>query len=59
MIFHPLMPHASLPNISEQYRWSLDLRYNETGQPTGRSHFPEFIARSKAHPENELTDWRE
>ena len=58
VIFHPLTPHASLPNISDQYRWSLDLRYNKSGQPTGRSHFPEFIARSKSAPETELHDWQ-
>ena len=59
VIFHPLTPHASLPNISDDYRWSLDLRYNKTGQPTGRSHFPEFVARSRSNPSSELTDWRE
>ena len=58
VIFHPLTPHCSLPNESDGYRWSFDLRYNVTGQPTGRSQFPEFIARSRAHPERELRDWR-
>ena len=58
VIFHPLVPHASLPNHSDGIRWSFDLRYNVTGQPTGRSHFPEFVARSKARPETELRDWR-
>ena len=58
VIFHPLTPHASLSNNSDGYRWSFDLRYNVTGQPTGRSHFPEFVARSRANPETELTDWR-
>ncbi|MEP0940533.1 MAG: phytanoyl-CoA dioxygenase family protein [Rhizobiaceae bacterium] len=59
VIFHPLTPHASLPNISDDYRWSLDLRYNKTGQPTGRSHFPDFVARSKTDPDSELIDWRQ
>jgi len=58
VIFHPLTPHASLSNESDGYRWSFDLRYNVTGQATGRSHFPEFIARSRSHPESELKDWR-
>ena len=57
VIFHPLTPHASLPNVSDDFRWSFDLRYNVTGQPTGRSHFPEFIARSRSNPAAELTDW--
>lgn len=58
VIFHPMTPHASLPNRSDGIRWSFDLRYNRTGQPTGRSHFPDFVARSHAHPESALRDWR-
>lgn len=58
VIFHPLTPHASLENRSEQFRWSFDIRFNVTGQPTGRAHFPEFIARSRRAPERVLTDWR-
>lgn len=57
VIFHPMTPHASLTNRTEGIRWSFDLRFNKTGQPTGRSHFPEFIARSKADPATELHDW--
>ena len=59
VLFHPLTPHSSLSNTSQGYRWSFDLRYNITGQPTGRAHFPEFIARSKSNPASELKDWRE
>lgn len=58
VIFHPLTPHASLANNSDGYRWSFDLRYNVTGQSTGRDHFPSFVARSRAKPETELKDWR-
>ncbi|WP_420013069.1 phytanoyl-CoA dioxygenase family protein [Tateyamaria sp.] len=58
VLFHPLVPHASLPNVSDGFRWSFDLRYNVTGQPTGRDHFPSFVARSRAAPETELRDWR-
>ncbi|MGA1760250.1 MAG: phytanoyl-CoA dioxygenase family protein [Paracoccaceae bacterium] len=59
VIFHPLTPHASLNNVSDRFRWSFDIRYNVTGQPTGRAHFPSFVARSRAHPERVLTDWRD
>ncbi len=59
VLFHPMTPHASLPNLSDGIRWSFDLRFNVTGQPTGRAHFPEFIARSRANPDTELRDWRE
>jgi ectoine hydroxylase-related dioxygenase (phytanoyl-CoA dioxygenase family) len=48
--------HVSLRNLSDDIRWSFDLRYNPIGQPTGRPAFPGFIARSKAHPESALTD---
>lgn len=58
IIFHPLTPHGSLANRSDGYRWSFDLRYHVTGQPSGRSQFPEFIARSRSNPASELKDWR-
>jgi hypothetical protein len=48
--------HSSLPNLSNDVRFSFDLRYNPTGQPTGRGMFPGFVARSRANPQTELTD---
>ena len=48
--------HGSLPNVSDEIRWSFDLRYNPIGQPTGREAFPGFVARSRKHPERELRD---
>jgi ectoine hydroxylase-related dioxygenase (phytanoyl-CoA dioxygenase family) len=59
VIFHPLTPHASRDNRSDRFRWSFDLRYNVAGQPTGRAHFPEFLARSRANPQAVLRDWRD
>ncbi len=59
VIFHPLTAHASLTNRTRDFRWSFDLRYNVTGEPTGRSHFPDFVARSRANPQCELNDWQE
>ena len=62
VLFDPLTPHASLANRSNGYRWSFDLRYNVTGQSTGRDQFPSFVARSRARPETELKDpdrWRQ
>ncbi len=58
VIFHPRTPHASLQNKSAGFRWSFDLRYNVSGQPTGRSQFPEFVARSRQSADSVLTDWR-
>lgn len=58
ILLHPLTPHASLPNGTDAFRWSFDLRYNVTGQPTGRTHFPSFVARSHQAPDTALRDWR-
>ena len=58
VLFHPLVPHASLPNHSDGFRWSFDLRYNVTGKNTGRAHFPDFVARRRSTPQTDLRDWR-
>lgn len=59
VIFHPLTPHASFDNLSDRFRWSFDIRYNVTGQPTGRAHFPDFVARSRKAPDSVLNDWQQ
>ena len=59
VILHPLTPHASLANVTDGFRWSFDIRFNRTGEPTGRAHFPEFIARSRQHPDTVLDDWQD
>lgn len=56
LFFHPLCKHASMDNNSDAFRWSFDLRYNPIGQPTGRPHFPGFIAQSRMSPQTELRD---
>lgn len=56
LFMHRLTCHSSLPNLSEQVRISFDLRYNPTGQPTGRPLFPGFVARSRNNPQTELRD---
>ncbi|MGB3329103.1 MAG: phytanoyl-CoA dioxygenase family protein [Thermomicrobiales bacterium] len=56
LLMHRRTPHASLRNRSDHVRWSFDLRYNPIGQPTGRSAFPGFVARSAAEPWTELHD---
>lgn len=56
LFLHRRTAHASLPNISNEIRWSFDLRYNPTGQATGRSAFPGFVARSRSNPSTELRD---
>ena len=58
LLLDPMLPHASLANHSDHIRWSFDLRYSRTDQPTGRGHFPDFVARSRTRPDTELHDWR-
>ena len=49
--------HSSLDNTTDdEVRISLDLRYQPTGQPSGRPMFPGFVARSAASPETVLRD---
>jgi hypothetical protein len=48
--------HGSVPNVSDDVRWSFDLRYNPIGQPTGRGALPGFVARSRRDPASELRD---
>ena len=59
VIFHPLTIHGAGINKSERLRWSFDLRYNRTGEPTGRPLFPDFVARSRKDPSKELRDAQE
>lgn len=62
VLFHPNTIHGSLSNHSKELRWSFDLRYNVTGDSTGREFFPSFVARSRSAPETELKSahtWRQ
>ena len=56
VLLHKMTEHGSLDNESDDIRWSFDLRYQPIGQPTGRSVFPGFVARSQAHPETVVND---
>jgi phytanoyl-CoA hydroxylase len=52
--------HRSVTNVSDTVRWSLDLRYSDPSQPTGRDGVPGFIARSEREPgrvAGSLEDW--
>lgn len=59
VFMHRCTPHRSTPNYTEGVRWSLDLRFQPTGTPTGRPFHPEFVVRSRAHPETVFTDHAE
>ena len=53
---HRYTPHRSTPNYTDGVRWSLDLRYQPTGQPTGRPFYPDFPVRSRREPKSVLND---
>ena len=57
LLMHNHLPHRSTKNQTDTVRWSADLRYQKTGTPTGRPYHPEFVARSRANPAAELSDY--
>jgi phytanoyl-CoA hydroxylase len=59
IFMHRYTPHRSTPNYSDHSRWSMDLRFQPTGQPTGRPFHPEFVVRSRKHPETVRKDFAE
>jgi phytanoyl-CoA hydroxylase len=59
VFMHRYTPHRSVPNLTDEVRWSIDLRYQKTGTPTGRPFHPDFVVRSRARPESVLTDHAE
>ncbi len=59
VFMHRWTPHRSTPNFTDGVRWSIDLRYQPTGQPTGRPFYPDFVARSRRNPASELRDHAE
>ena len=50
-----LTPHRSIPNVSNQVRWSVDSRYQDAAKPTGYQPEAGFLARSRLHPGNVVT----
>lgn len=60
LIMHKLTPHGSGPNETDEVRWSLDLRYQQTDAPSPRPEWPNLVARSRRDPASETAyeDWR-
>jgi phytanoyl-CoA hydroxylase len=46
VFMHRHTPHHSTPNRSHDCRWSLDLRFQRTGDHNGRPWQPDFVVRS-------------
>ena len=47
VLLHRHSAHCSIPNKSNNFRISADLRYNKAGQPSGREPLPSFYVKSK------------
>ena len=57
LLLNKEIPHRSTPNRSNTVRWSIDLRYQKTGTPTGRPFHPQFVAYSESDPLSVLNDY--
>jgi hypothetical protein len=56
LLFNNLLPHRSLPNLSNEIRWSLDLRWQDSSLPTGFSVKPPILLRHNDKPDL-VPDW--
>ena len=61
LFVHKLTPHGSGPNNTDAVRWSMDLRYQKTGEPSPRPEWPSSVVRSRRDPalETRYEDWRD
>jgi len=59
LLMHKAMPHRSTLNHTDTVRWSMDLRFQQTGTPSPRPNYPDFAVRSSANPASVLTDYEE
>ncbi|MBD2843776.1 phytanoyl-CoA dioxygenase family protein [Paenibacillus sp. IB182496] len=57
IVMNKYTPHRGTPNVSGIVRWSIDLRYQRTGEPTGRPFHPAFPVRSASRPETVERDY--
>ena len=51
--------HCSLPNKSKNFRISMDLRFNKTGQHSGRDPLPSFVVKSKDRKNIEVNNYKQ
>ncbi len=59
ILLHKHSIHCSLPNRSDDFRISADLRYNIAGQPSGREPLPNFYVRSKNKKNIEIKNFKQ
>jgi len=59
LLMNRFTPHRGQLNTTDVVRWSLDLRFQKTGTPTGRHFWPAFVLRSAAAPGSVQDDYGE
>ena len=59
LLMHKAVPHRSTPNNTDTVRWSMDLRYQQTGTPSARPAQPDVAVRSRCNPSSVLSDYDE
>ena len=62
LLMHHFTPHRTGgPNVDESasVRWSLDVRFQKRGTPTGRPFWPEIVVRSASDPDAEQREYDE
>jgi len=50
-------PHMGLSNHSDDVRWTMDLRFQKTGEPSGRPFWPSFVVHSETDPQSVQDDY--
>ena len=59
ILFSNIIPHRSLPNVSEGIRWSLDLRWQRASAPGGLWGLKNSVVMRKGSDPNFKIDWTE
>lgn len=59
ILFNNMIPHRSLPNFSENIRWSLDLRWQKASDPAGLWGLKNGVVMRSSKDPNFKVDWTE
>ena len=57
MLFNNMIPHRSLPNISDGIRWSVDLRWQRASDPGGLWGLKDGVVMRTSKDPNFKIDW--
>ncbi|WAR19638.1 hypothetical protein MAR_001476 [Mya arenaria] len=59
ILFNNMIPHRSLPNVSDGIRWSIDLRWQRATDPAGLWGLKNGVVMRKSSDPNFKVDWTE